>query len=244
LRIEYQGSVYLSHFKGYKRFRLKAAPFVSAPDFGARAAWREAVAEIAMKAKQTLPECAGRVESAVKLVLAGDVALLADGKAQVASQSNGQTVYHLVNGTCDCKDYPKAPSGWCKHRIAAGMQKRATALMQRPLTASTNGQGEAPAAPAPAPAEPPTAPLPEAPVSITLKGLIHGHEVMVTLRGVDFASVQAHVEAASQWLDATGRPPIDTTPQCPTHGTMKPSTKGKGWYCPVKLADGAWCKGR
>src|SRR6266436_6512379 len=109
------------------------------------------------------------------------------------------------------------------------MQKRATARLQRTLTAGTNGQVDALAAPAPAPAEPPTAPLPEAPVSITLKGLIHGQAVMVTLRGVDFASVKAHVEAASQWLDATGSPPTDTPPQCPTHGAMKPSTMGKGW---------------
>ena len=43
-------------------------------------------------------------------------------------------------------------------------------------------------------------PLPEAPVSITLKATLHGHEVMVTLRGVDFASVKAQAEQASQWL--------------------------------------------
>jgi hypothetical protein len=85
------------------------------PDNPARQAWREAVAEIAEKAKATLPECNGRVDSAVKLVLAGDVELQADGAARVASQSNGQTVYHVVNGSCDCKDYPKAPSNWCKH---------------------------------------------------------------------------------------------------------------------------------
>ncbi len=221
----------------------------SAPGFETttRQAWRAAVAEIAVKAKQTLPDCAGRVESAVKIVLAGDVELLADGKAKVASQSNGTTQYFVVNGTCECKDFPKATSGWCKHRIAAGMQKRATALMQRTL-AQPNGashdQPETPTPPTPVPAEVLTPPLPEAPVSITLKGLIHGQEVMVTLRGVDFASVQAQVEAASQWLDAKGRPPTDDTPQCPTHGAMKPSTKGKGWYCPVKLADGAWCKAR
>src|SRR5712692_7634332 len=81
----------------------------------ARAAWREAVAEIAAKAKQTLPECNGRVDSAVKMVLAGDVELLEDGKAQVASQSNGIIQYFVVNGECSCKDYPKAPSNWCKH---------------------------------------------------------------------------------------------------------------------------------
>src|ERR671934_1756807 len=94
----------------------------------ARAAWREAVAEIAEKAKATLPECNGRVDSAVKIVLAGDVELLDDGTAKVASQSNGTTQYFVVNGECQCKDFPKAPSSWCKHRIAAGIQKRAYAL--------------------------------------------------------------------------------------------------------------------
>ena len=36
-----------------------------------------------------------------------------------------------------------------------------------------------------------------------------------------------------------GSQAADTTPQCPKHGAMKPSTKGKGWYCPHKLADGS-----
>jgi hypothetical protein len=81
----------------------------------ARQAWREAVQEIAEKAKTALPECNGRVDRAVQIVLNHDVELLEDGKAKVASQSNGQVVYHLVNGECSCKDFPKAPSGWCKH---------------------------------------------------------------------------------------------------------------------------------
>src|SRR5712691_13354884 len=102
---------------------------VSAPDFGtsARQAFRQAVADIAAKAKETLPECNGRVDKAVAIVLNGDVELLPDGKAKVGSQSNGTTQYFVVNGECPCKDYPKAPSNWCKHRIAAGIQKRATA---------------------------------------------------------------------------------------------------------------------
>ena len=58
-------------------------------DNPARQAWRTAVAEIAEKAKAKLPECSGRVDSAVKIVLAGDVELQADGTAKVASQSNG-----------------------------------------------------------------------------------------------------------------------------------------------------------
>jgi hypothetical protein len=127
---------------------------------GARAAWREAVQEIAAKAKATLPPCNGRVDKAVAIVLNHDVELLEDGKAKVASQSNGQVVYHVVNGACSCKDFPTAPSGWCKHRIAAGLYKRATALVQRQLAqqnGASNGQVDAPPAPpqAEAPAETP-----------------------------------------------------------------------------------------
>src|SRR5882672_12351299 len=109
----------------------------SAPGFetSTRQAWRAAVAEIAARAKQTLPDCAGRVESAVKIVLAGDVELLADGKAKIASQSNGTTQYFVVNGTCECKDFPRATSGWCKHRIAAGLAKRVTARVRAELDA-------------------------------------------------------------------------------------------------------------
>jgi len=76
-------------------------------DTPARAASRAAVADIAAKAKETLPECNGRVDSAVKIVLAGDVELLEGGTAKVASQSNGTTVYHVVNGECTCKDFPQ-----------------------------------------------------------------------------------------------------------------------------------------
>src|SRR2546428_9054923 len=79
-------------------------------DNPARQAWRDAVSEIAEKAKAKLPECSGRVESAVKIVLAGDVQLLEGGTAKVASQSNGTTTYFVVNGTCQCRDFPKAAS--------------------------------------------------------------------------------------------------------------------------------------
>src|SRR4030095_13958937 len=84
-------------------------------------AWREAVAEIAERAKQTLPEANGRVDKAVAIVLGGDVEIFPDGKARVASQANGATEYVVCNGTGECKDFPKAPSGWWKHRIVAGL---------------------------------------------------------------------------------------------------------------------------
>jgi len=221
----------------------------SAPGFEqtTRQAWREAVAEIAERAKQILPACNGRVDKAVAIVLNSDVELLADGTAKIASQSNGATQYVVCNGTCECKDFPKAPSGWCKHRIAAGMQKRATALMQKKLSTGTNDQAEAPAQAQP---EAPTAPLPEAPVSITLKATLHGHEVLVTLRGVDFASVKAQVEQASEWLKVQAPAQLPTQspshPEgwCSKHGVQMHQNhkEGRSWWS-HKTAEG-WCKGK
>ncbi len=103
-------------------------------DNPARTAWREAVSEVAERAKAALPEMVnGRIEKAVAIVLAGDVELLPDGTAKVASQSNGSTAYFVVNGECSCKDYPKAPQGFCKHRLAYGIHKRAYTLAKAKL---------------------------------------------------------------------------------------------------------------
>jgi hypothetical protein len=218
----------------------------SAPGFEqtTRQAWRAAVADIADKAHEKLPECNGRIDKAVALVLAGDVELLPDGTAKVASPSNGSTQYVVCNGTCECKDFAKAPHGFCKHRLGAAIARRALELTKAKLDTPATSPAEPPSQLPPAQTDAPAAPLPEAPVSITLKATLHGHEVLVTLRGVDFASVKAQVEDASQWLQAQSGHHADTTPQCPTHGAMKPSTKDKGWYCPHKRADGSWCKGK
>lgn len=120
-------------------------------DNPARTAWRDAVAAIAEKAKAKLPECNGRVDSAVKIVLAGDVELLPDGTAKVASQSNGATVYHVVNGVCNCRDFEKAPHGFCKHRLSAAIAKRARELTTEKLDAPA--QPDAPATPQGIPAQ-------------------------------------------------------------------------------------------
>src|SRR5215475_3555032 len=98
-----------------------------------RQAWRQAVAEIADKAKAKLPECSGRVDSAVKIVLAGDVELLADGTAKVASQSNGTAHYVVCNAECSCKDFAKAPHQFCKHRLSAAIGRRVQELTKAKL---------------------------------------------------------------------------------------------------------------
>jgi len=100
----------------------------------AQQAWRHAVDEVADKAFAALPHSASRIEKAIQIVLAGDVELLENGTASVRSQSNGVSSYLIVNGHCECLDFDQAPAQMCKHRIAAGMQKRAEALMPIPQT--------------------------------------------------------------------------------------------------------------
>ena len=58
----------------------------------------------------------------------------------VPTLRNGTTTYFVVNGECQCKDFPKAPSNWCKHRISAGIAKRAYALAKTKLEAATTPQ--------------------------------------------------------------------------------------------------------
>jgi hypothetical protein len=53
-----------------------------------------------------------------------------------------------------------------------------------------------------APATAVSPPLPEAAISITLKGHLNDHEVMATFRGTEWLTVKATVEEASKWLDA------------------------------------------
>lgn len=102
-------------------------------------------------------------------------------------------------------------------------------------------------------------PLGQRSLPYTLKATLHGHEVMVTLRGVDFASVKAQVEQASQWLSvqAPAQPPTlppaqgtthpahDESPYCHAHKAVlkRYERNGQVWYS-HKTADGRWCRGQ
>src|SRR5262245_12992248 len=157
-----------------------------------RQVWRQAVAEIADKATAALPQCQGRIEKAVSLVLAGDVDMLGDGTARVASQSNGQTVYHIVNGHCDCRDFEHAPESWCKHRLAHAIAKRAYTQAKAKLDTGTGGQA---IKPQPAPVAPP---LPEAPASVNVHLEMCGRQVQLTLRDADEDRLLARLAAVLQ----------------------------------------------
>src|SRR6266446_2912838 len=110
----------------------------------AQVAFRTAVLHVADKAKVVLPDNASRIDKAIALVLNGHVEIV-DGKCRVASQSNGKTIYHQVNGTCTCQDFTqeKAPNGFCKHRLAHGLYRRAMELVHVQEPVSTESPVEA-----------------------------------------------------------------------------------------------------
>src|SRR2546425_7037826 len=224
------------------------------PDNPARRAWRDAVAEVAERAKAALPEAVnGRIEKAVAIVLAGDVELVADGKAKVASQSNGTTAYAVCNGTCECRDFAKAEGGWCTHRAAAAIYKRAMALAKAKLDTLNDSEAVPPGQPTPAqPQALPavtSAPLPEAPASANCYVTLAGRKVQVTLRDSDEQRLLERLEALLQRFPAEEEPagePTQPEGWCRKHDVQMKLNHGKDgstWFS-HKTADGQWCKGR
>src|ERR671923_2077827 len=103
-----------------------AAPPASCPPESFQAAVLAAVA----RAKVAVPAAESRIDTAAALVLAGAVALLEEGRtARVGSPTDGGPTY-VVNGQCSCPDFPTAPGHFCTHRLAYGIAKRATELLQ------------------------------------------------------------------------------------------------------------------
>jgi hypothetical protein len=203
-----------------------------------RQTFRETVALIAEKAKAKLPQAVnGRIESAVKLVLGGDVQPMADGSVTVYSATDPTRRYVLIAGGCTCQDFERghAPDGWCQHRIAAGIAKRVHELLavQAPAVVLPQAMEAYPdndpeAAEAPRGAQVPTSPpsetagapamptaLPEAPVSVNVRVLFAGHEVQWTLRGSDEAQVTERLQALLK------RPDVRPLP--------KPAPKSGSW---------------
>ena len=220
---------------------------IASADFGnpTRTVWRTAVAEIADKAKATLPQCNGRVEKAVAIVLNGDVELLPDGKAKVASQSNGSTKYFLVNGTCECPDYAKAPQHFCKHRIAFGIHKRAYTLAKQRLDQLDRAQQSTSELPTEQAQAEPVSTLPEAPASCNVHVMLAGRQVQVTLRDSDEQRLLERLERLLQRFPLVEESRKEPSPGwCSTHGVQmkhKHSEKGSWWF--HKTAEG-WCHGK
>jgi hypothetical protein len=198
-----------------------------------RTHYREVLATLAQRTKAKIPALNGRVEKALKLALLGDVEVHDDDRATVYSSSDPTKRYELSEGTCTCRDWEQAPEHLCAHRLSAGFVRKAQHMLAESIRAADT------AADTMAPA-----PLPEAPVSITLKATLHGHQVLVTLRGTDFASVKVQVEQASVWLRAQA--PVQATGEgwCTVHQTQMTLNEkaGRTWYS-HKTPQG-WCKGK
>jgi hypothetical protein len=108
-------------------YDLESETWTHTPPPPARQTFRQAVAQVAAQAKAKLPAAVnGRVESAVKLVLAHDVTPQADGTIEVGSTSDPLKIYRLQGTTCECQGfmYGKAPEGWCAHRVCRETARR------------------------------------------------------------------------------------------------------------------------
>jgi hypothetical protein len=217
-----------------------------------RQSFREIVAQVAERARAILPQTVnGRIEGAIKLVLAHDVTLCADGSIEVGSCTDPLKVYRLVGQTCECKDFTdgKAPDGWCRHRIAAGIDKRVRELLPEapePEPQATVAATVAPAA------------LAEAPASVNCHIMLEGRQVQLTLRDTDeerlltrlttilqrYPIVPSHT--GKEPRSASGETPDKGQPDwCPIHNcAMQENEKdGRRWFS-HRSPEGQWCKGR
>jgi hypothetical protein len=205
----------------------------------ARVAFRTAVLQVADKAKLVLADNASRIDKAVALVLNGFVEIV-DGKCRVASQTNGKTIYHQVNGTCTCQDFTqeKAPNGFCKHRLAHGLYRRAMELVhvQEPAVATQPAVT----------AETVQAPVQhtEAPASVNFHTTLAGRQVQITLRDTDETRLLARLETLLQRFPVVEEPKESAQKEgwCYKHNVqMKLNHGKKGSWWSHKLPNGQWC---
>ena len=188
-------------------------------------------------------ELHGALERAHALVIHHHLWLGEDEQHAQVLSSDGQTWYR-VNGKCTCLGATHATQGYCKHRLAVMLYKRASAL----LATSTRG---------PLPSAAAEKSCPEALFSACLKGTVRGIDTQLTARGQTLEDFQRNFNAVHALFDAPeARPAVAATSQsaaqapasapiCPVHGPMKESSKAPGtWFCSKKLFDGSYCKER
>jgi hypothetical protein len=210
-----------------------------------RMQYRALVAQVAAKAREKLPQAVnGRIEKAVKLVLAGDVEPQDDGSITVYSATDATRRYVLQGTSCTCTDYERgqAPDGWCAHRIAAGIDKRVRELLPAPQEKLCESHSSA---------------LPEAPASVNCHILLEGRQVQVTLRDTDEQRLLERLAAvlrqypdlpsahAKKGIKSSGETSDTGQPDwCQIHAcAMKRHENAQGvWFS--HYIDGRHCKGR
>jgi hypothetical protein len=185
--------------------------------------YREAILQVADRARQALPSSVSRIDKAVPLCLNGHVEVV-EGKYHVASQVDGKTVYHLANKVCTCVDFTsgKCPQGLCKHRLAGNIHRRALELTKAHESA----------------------PLPEAAASVNTRLMLAGREIQLTLRGSDEKQLLVRlVDILAQFPQ--NAPSVDNKSHiCPIHHVPMPERQGKyGKFRSHKTQSG-WCTGK
>src|SRR5262249_41735474 len=207
----------------------------------ARVTFRTAVLQVADKAKLVLEAIGSGIDKAVALVLNGFVEIV-EGKCRVASQTNGKTIYHQVNGTCTCLDFTqgKAPNGFCKHRLAHGLYRRATEMVQAQEPEPTvEAQPTVPAETVQVPVQ-----HTEAPASVNFHTTIAGRQIQITLRDTDETRLLARLETLLQRFPVVEEPK-EHVPQegwCSEHNAKMKLHHGKrGTWWSHKLSNGQWC---
>jgi hypothetical protein len=222
-------------------YNWESDSFTQHSETPARVAFRTAVLHVADKAKVVLPDNASRIDKAVALVLNGFVEIV-DGKCRVASQTNGKTVYHQVNGTCTCQDFAqgKSPNGFCKHRLAHGLYRRATEMVQ--------AQEQEPVVEAQPAVTAETVQVPvqhtEAPASVNFHTTLAGRQVQITLRDTDETRLLARLETLLQRFPVVEEPRESAQKEgwCSKHHIQMKLNHGKrGTWWSHKLPNGQWC---
>jgi hypothetical protein len=207
----------------------------------AQVTFRTAVLQVADKAKAVLPANASRIDKAIALTLNGHVEIV-NGHARVASQVDGKTTYHQVNGTCTCQDFTqaKAPNGFCKHRLAHGLYRRATEMVQ--------AQEQEPVVAAQPTVTAETVQVPvqhtEAPASVNFHTTIAGRQIQITLRDTDETRLLARLETLLQKFPVVeeSRESAQKEGWCYKHNVRMKLNHGKrGSWWSHKLPNGQWC---
>jgi hypothetical protein len=134
---------------------------------------------------------------------------MADGKAVVGSQSDAG-LHYVYDGECECRDSDRPEiDGWCKHRIAVAIAKRANALARQRLQKTLERE--------PSIHQLQSASLPEAPASANVYLTIQGRKVQLTLRDHDENSLLTRMESL-----------LNRFPE----ETPEPNAQPEGW-CPI-----------
>jgi hypothetical protein len=152
----------------------------------------------------------------------------------------------------------QSAANFCKHRLAYGLAKRATAQMAEAMQALDEDKDEGgrlkdekgtPELPV-QPSAYRLPPLPEAPASANVHVKIGGRMVQITLRDADEDRLMVRMARMMARYPVDEPPPPQETPEgwCAVYATQmywnEPKDgQGRGWWS-HKAEDGTWCKGK